>query len=110
MTYTNESVERLVEAVRMAVNEQAEDDALWFDERNIGAAYIQQELRRLHHIIETALSSLTLETPRVCEFEKYDDRSGMYYTTTCGHEIDDNETSDTFKFCPYCGGEIKEIK
>lgn len=34
------------------VQEQAEDDALWCLTDNIELAYLQQELRRLHAVIE----------------------------------------------------------
>ncbi len=34
------------------VAEQAEDEGLWCDTRNIVVAYLQQELRRLHALIE----------------------------------------------------------
>ena len=34
------------------VDEQAEDEMLWFVTQNITEAYLQQELRRLHAAIE----------------------------------------------------------
>jgi len=34
------------------VQKQAEDDALWFLTDNIEIAYLQQELKRLHAVIE----------------------------------------------------------
>lgn len=34
------------------VEEQANDDGLWFDARYITEAYLQQELRKLHALIE----------------------------------------------------------
>jgi hypothetical protein len=34
------------------VNEQAEDEGLWFEAETAPEAYLQQELRRLHQIIE----------------------------------------------------------
>jgi len=34
------------------VNKQAEDDGLWFDAQTAPEAYLQQELRRLHAVIE----------------------------------------------------------
>jgi hypothetical protein len=36
------------------VNEQAEDDGLWFVARTAPEAYLQQELRRLHAALEEA--------------------------------------------------------
>ncbi len=40
--------------VRKIVNEQAEDDALWFDANYATEAYLQQALRRLHAAVERA--------------------------------------------------------
>ena len=34
------------------VNEQAEDEGLWFEAETAPEAYVQRELRRLHEIIE----------------------------------------------------------
>lgn len=39
-------------SIQALVDEQAEDDALWFDTAAITEAYFQQELRRLHAAIE----------------------------------------------------------
>lgn len=38
--------------LRKMVNEQAEDDGLWFCARTAPEAYLQQELRKLHAAIE----------------------------------------------------------
>lgn len=40
------------ERLRSLVNEQAEDDGLWFVAETCAEAYLQQELRRLHAAIE----------------------------------------------------------
>jgi hypothetical protein len=42
-------------SLQRLVDEQAADEALWFITENISEAYLQQELRRLHAAIETAL-------------------------------------------------------
>ena len=42
--------------LRALVNEQAEDDGLWFIARTAPEAYLQQELRRLHAAIEQIAS------------------------------------------------------
>lgn len=42
------------EDVRTVVNEQAEDEGLWFIAETAAEAYLQQELRRLHAAIEAA--------------------------------------------------------
>jgi len=41
------------------VNEQAEDDGLWFVAQYASEAYLQQELRRLHAIIEAKATGAT---------------------------------------------------
>ena len=41
-----------LERLRKMVNEQAEDDGLWFRAETAPEAYLQQELRRLHHAVE----------------------------------------------------------
>ena len=38
--------------VKRLVNEQAEDDGLWFDAKTAPEAYLQDELRKLHRLIE----------------------------------------------------------
>lgn len=38
--------------LRALVDEQAEDDGLWFIARTAPEAYLQQELRRLHAAVE----------------------------------------------------------
>lgn len=47
-------LERHLAKIRKVVNEQAEDNALWPTSvrRSIVEAYLQQELRRLHDVIE----------------------------------------------------------
>ena len=42
---------RLTEALSL-VSAQAEDDGLWFEAVTASEAYLQQELRRLHAVIE----------------------------------------------------------
>lgn len=48
-----------LENIRRFVAEQAEDPALWSVSDSIVEAYIQQELRRLHRVVETGV----YETP-----------------------------------------------
>jgi len=38
--------------VRDLADEQAEDEGLWFEAHTAPEAYLQQELRRLHKVIE----------------------------------------------------------
>lgn len=40
------------DAVQLLVAKQAEDEGLWFDAGTAPEAYLQQELRRLHKVIE----------------------------------------------------------
>jgi hypothetical protein len=46
------TAERNMENLIEIVNEQANDDALWFVAATASEAYLQQELRRLHTAIE----------------------------------------------------------
>jgi hypothetical protein len=41
-------------ALQALVNEQAEDEGLWFIAQTAPEAYLQQELRRLHAVVEAA--------------------------------------------------------
>jgi hypothetical protein len=43
-------------AIQAAVDMQAEDDGLWFDARTATEAYLQQELRKLHAVIERTVT------------------------------------------------------
>ena len=38
--------------IRKLVDEQAEDEGLWFDTETTSEAYLQTHLRRLHSLIE----------------------------------------------------------
>lgn len=38
--------------IRDTVEEQSEDEGLWFEASTAPEAYLQQELRRLHKVIE----------------------------------------------------------
>ena len=40
------------DAIKALVEEQANDDGLWFVAETCAEAYLQQELRRLHAVIE----------------------------------------------------------
>ena len=44
--------EKVLEAARKLVKEQAENEGLWFDADYITEALLQQELRKLHSVIE----------------------------------------------------------
>jgi hypothetical protein len=41
-----------LEKIQSVVNEQSADDGLWFVAETAAEAYLQQELRRLHLVIE----------------------------------------------------------
>ena len=47
------SLQLQLEAIRALVNEQAEDEGLWFIAEAAAEAYLQQELRKLHAVIES---------------------------------------------------------
>ncbi len=46
---------KVVENIRTLVDEQAEDEGLWFEAATAPEAYLQQELRRLHEAVERAI-------------------------------------------------------
>ena len=48
-----ERCEKIMETIRRFVKEQAEDDALWSIRPGVEESYLQQELRRLHRVVET---------------------------------------------------------
>ena len=50
----------LVANIQTVVDEQAEDEGLWFMAMTVSEVYLQQELRRLHAAIE----GVPVETPR----------------------------------------------
>ena len=55
--------------------------------------------------------SLKAEANRQCEWTK--DETHDYYDTACGEGwtfTDGNVTENGCKFCPYCGGKIKETR
>ena len=47
-----EALEAADSLIKHLVNEQAEDEGLWFVAETAAEAYLQQELRRLHRLIE----------------------------------------------------------
>ena len=44
-----------LETMKQTVDEQAEDEGLWFVAARASEAYLQQELRQLHAVIEAAI-------------------------------------------------------
>ena len=46
------------EIAKKKIDEQAEDDGLWFDAVTAPEAYLQQELRDLHRVIEAAIAEV----------------------------------------------------
>ena len=55
---TLEDVEECTLAILKLVNSQAEDEGIWFVAKTAPEAYLQQELRKLHKIIEDKLTRL----------------------------------------------------
>ena len=49
---TKKELESHLERIQSVVDEQAEDEGLWFMANTAPEAYLQQELRNLHKIIE----------------------------------------------------------
>lgn len=48
------SLEQAIKRIEDAVKEQAEDEGIWFAGETAPEAYLQQELRHLHSVIEDA--------------------------------------------------------
>lgn len=48
-----EAAARTTLQARQLVTTQAEDDGLWFEAETAPEAYLQQELRRLHAVVES---------------------------------------------------------
>lgn len=57
-------------ALRELVDSQAEDEGLWFVARTAPEAYLQQELRKLHALIEEC-SDEPSAAPHTCEARGY---------------------------------------
>jgi hypothetical protein len=49
-------------AIKALVDEQAEDDGLWFIAETCAEAYVQQALRRLHEAIEGRTSTVVAKS------------------------------------------------
>ena len=49
---TGEQAIKLIEEIKTLVNQQAEDDELWFIAETAPEAYLQYQLRKLHIVIE----------------------------------------------------------
>lgn len=54
-----------VAELQALVDEQAEDDGLWFDATTAPEAYLQQELRRLHAAVEAAVAAADITSIEV---------------------------------------------
>lgn len=52
MVVTRMTAEEKLVSIQAVVDEQANDDGLWFDAVYITEAYLQAALRRLHAVIE----------------------------------------------------------
>lgn len=50
----SDSADLRLKVIRMEVDRQAEDEGLWFEAQTAAEGYLQQELRRLHALIEDA--------------------------------------------------------
>lgn len=53
-----ERLKKAIKIIKRVVDEQAEDEGLWFIAETCSEAYLQQELRRLHFVIEQNLSGI----------------------------------------------------
>lgn len=70
--------------IRAVVDQQAEDDGLWFIARTAAEGYLQQELRRLHSVIEYTRTQSTPPMPEdVAEaVEFWSSRSELFDAVT----------------------------
>lgn len=55
--------------LRKLVNSQANDHGLWFEARTAPESYLQQELRKLHAVVEGAIATEKLEAELVHKME-----------------------------------------
>lgn len=46
-----------VEQIQILVDQQAEDEGLWFEPKYVSEAYLQSHLRKLHEVIEGKTSA-----------------------------------------------------
>ncbi len=53
---------QLLDLIRALVAKQAKDEGLWFVTQTASEAYLQQELRKLHQLIETESYDEMLES------------------------------------------------
>ncbi len=54
----HKELERMMEqSLRDMVNNQAKDGGLWFDSTTVSEAYLQQELQKLHDLVEQFLGT-----------------------------------------------------
>ena len=49
---TKQEIKEVLAKIRELVDEQAEDEGIWFQAKTAPEAYLQQELRKLHKLIE----------------------------------------------------------
>jgi len=52
LTEKNSILSQALEEIRKMVDKQAEDEGIWFNAETAPEAYIQQEFRKLHGLIE----------------------------------------------------------
>lgn len=77
-----------MDQLRELVNQQAEDDGLWFQAQTAPEAYLQQELRKLHAAVESSAPTspeappLDLEALKTCD----------YLIRVCGHVANGEST------------------
>ncbi len=69
---------RLVADAQTIVDEQAEDEGLWFHAITAPEAYLQQELRRLHAAIEATPSGATGVTDGLLKHHHDCDEKGCF--------------------------------
>lgn len=89
-----------IERLRELVNEQAEDEGLWFIADHLPEAYLQQELRKLHSAIEPLVPELLSLVERLSEVDPWYDKAEGY-CVGCGTDLSDHPTLTHKPDCPF---------
>jgi hypothetical protein len=77
-------------------------------------SYLQQELRKLQGLIEHYHGLIEHYQKQCCEYvldsERLSGETVKYYKTACGGDFLNWVKENNYKYCPFCGREIKVKK
>ena len=89
-------------AVKAIVDEQANDDGLWFEAMTAPEAYLQAALRRLHAVIETPTKTeqqnevhISFGYTELKQFNKFEGGRMVFYGYSITYDRSGKETSRT---------------